>query len=635
MKLAGLALLLSLVGTWDAALADQILEADFVVIGSGPAGSIVAGRLAQSSARPSVILLEAGELTGDQSAFVIPYDWGTICNFHQQPGCSWEWDIVSETENINDGSQSLWLGKQTGGNGKNNAMLYIRGAKADFDDIAKLGDDFSHWAPDSVASYFKILEDASQQLQAAQEESSGIDIGEILNEEVGVIGPDGLPISALDVYQEYGENVTYGVDGAMSVTENLYVEEDMYENMYIPSWEALGLHTHEEMNGPGNALGGLNGLAYTRFDIDPTNGTRDDPFEAFVRPLIKNPPAGYNFTLITGAEVTTLTMEDDGQGNHTVVAVNFVKDGQNMSVSVLKEAIVSAGVIFSPKILLQSGIGAREHLEAVGVPVIIDLTGVGDGVKDHVTVPQFFTFNEGGYVPRYSNPTPEDMILYESSPSSGPYASSGPQLMSFFRVDEEGTQSYAGGEVIPDGPNMQITISPKSGWMPAGNSQKPGFQHMLTLTEPRSNGTIRLQSNDPLDPPAVHIGYLEDPVDMQMLWQGFQLARKVLQQDALASQGQESFPGDSVSNYDEFENYVRYGNGFIAVNHYTGGCTLGKVVDENLKVYNTSNLRVADGSVADQISVNTQATIMMFGSFLSEHLLELHYPNATSSDLPL
>src|SRR5215831_3884011 len=302
------------------------------------------------------------------------------------------------------------------------------------------------------------------------------------------------------------------------------------------------------------------------------DGKRQSVFRAYAFPLMAQP----NFTVLPHALVTRLTFE----GNRAT-GVEISYEGSTRRIRAGREVILSLGAIHTPKVLLQSGIGDQAELRRFGIPVIQDLRGVGQGFQDH---PAFCCLWEG------SESLPPSLV-----PDAVIYGKS-----------EAGLGS-------PDFQILQAVLSagdaarfglPASGWVLIGN-----------VVQPKSRGRVRLTGSDPADPVQIEANYLFDPADRKAVFACLELCRETGNSSALRPFVSREVIPDNLER-PELENYIR-GTAF-SFWHQTSTAKMGRdamsVVDGDLRMYGTKNLRVADGSVMPRVTTgNTMAPCVIIG----------------------
>ena len=290
---------------------------DYVIIGAGSAGCVLANRLTEDS-NVSVCLLEAGGTHKHWSVFT---PGATIWNMVMGKR-NWRFETEPQ-EGLNGRKGYQPRGKVLGGSSSINAMIYIRGHKADYDAWAALGN--SGWSYDDVLPYFK----KSENREAGADDFRGQ--GGELN-----VAPLGEPGAVNEAFFEAGRQ------NQMPFTDDFNGAEQ----------EGLGMYecTHK-------------------------GGERWSTARAFLDPV----DTRSNLTVITGAHTEKVLVE-----NGRAVGVQYIADKKTQTVQASREVIVSGGAFGSPQILLLSGIGAKEKLAPHGIEQVHDLPGVGENLQDHI-----------------------------------------------------------------------------------------------------------------------------------------------------------------------------------------------------------------------------------------------------------
>ena len=290
---------------------------DYVIIGAGSAGCVLANRLTEDS-NVSVCLLEAGGTHKHWSVFT---PGATIWNMVMGKR-NWRFETEPQ-EGLNGRKGYQPRGKVLGGSSSINAMIYIRGHKADYDAWAALGN--SGWSYDDVLPYFK----KSENREAGADDFRGQ--GGELN-----VAPLGEPGAVNEAFFEAGRQ------NQMPFTDDFNGAEQ----------EGLGMYecTHK-------------------------GGERWSTARAFLDPV----DTRSNLTVITGAHTEKVLVE-----NGRAVGVQYKADKKTQTVQASREVIVSGGAFGSPQILLLSGIGAKEKLAPHGIEQVHDLPGVGENLQDHI-----------------------------------------------------------------------------------------------------------------------------------------------------------------------------------------------------------------------------------------------------------
>ena len=300
-------------------------DADFIIVGAGSTGCALASRL---SAWPgaSVVLIEAGG-PAEGETFEVPSQWG------RQFATKYDWDYVSELEpNLGWRRTYLPRGRALGGTSAMNAMLYVRGAPADYDEWASLG--AVGWGWDDVLPYF-------------------------IRSESNVRGASPL----------------HGDAGPVGVGDR--VSDNRLAEAWIESALKLGLPFNEDFNGPDQE-----GVGY--YQLTQSDGKRCSSYGAYLRDRLDRD----NLRLLPFKQATRLVF-DGGR----VCGVEIEHEDQRETLHAAKEVIVCAGAYNSPQLLMLSGIGPRRHLETLGIDVVADLP-VGQNLQDHPGVPMVMATDE-------------------------------------------------------------------------------------------------------------------------------------------------------------------------------------------------------------------------------------------------
>lgn len=296
---------------------------DYIVIGAGTAGSVVAGRLSESG-KYRVCVLEAGPR--DRNAFIhIPA--GVLYTL-KNPAINWMYK-GAPSPGLNGRAINHARGKTLGGSGSINGHIYNRGQAADFDDWATMGN--PGWGYQDVLPWFKKSET------------------KLGTRDEGYHGSTG-PFTVTDIEQP-----------------------DALCDAFIDSAEATGIAKNPDYNGKSQE-----GIAYAQRSIH--KGKRVSPARTFLYPAMKRG----NTEVITNAHVQKIDLENNRAVGVTYKLNNA--NSSNVSIRAACEVILCAGAIASPQILQLSGIGDHSHLQSIGVPTQINLAGVGQNLRDHYAV---------------------------------------------------------------------------------------------------------------------------------------------------------------------------------------------------------------------------------------------------------
>jgi choline dehydrogenase len=491
---------------------------DYIVIGAGSAGCVVANRLTEDSDK-SVLILEAGN-PDTKPEIQIPAQCLNLI------GTEVDWGYFSEPEPyLNHRKLNCPRGKVLGGSSSINGMAYIRGNRYDYDHWQELGN--PGWSYLEVLPYFKKSE-----------------------------------------HQQRGADAYHGIDGELSVTDS--ISPTPISQRFVDAWVRLGYDRNPDFNAKQQEGAGL-------YQLTVKDGKRHSAAAAFLVPILQRP----NLTVQTGAWVTRLLFE----GTRTV-GVEYLQSGMLHQVRVEREVTLSAGSFDSPKLLMLSGIGDAKQLQAMGIPVAIDLPGVGQNLQDHVLAP----------------------VIYQAIQDVSPAITS--------NLIESGAflQSEGNSAAVPD---LQFGFGPIAWPLPGYNPVTSGFSSGAILTHPKNMGSVSLRSPDPKDTPMIRMNHLQNQSDVQKLIGGIRLIRQLIQTTTFDEfRGKEVSPGINVQSDEALAAYIRDVSNSLW--HPVGTCKMGTdpmaVVDPELRVHGVAGLRVVDASVMPTITTgNTNAPTMMIG----------------------
>jgi choline dehydrogenase len=303
-------------------------EFDVVVVGAGSAGCAVAGRLTEDPSL-NVLLLEAG---GSDDVLEVQIPAGLYKVWRTRR----DWNYRTEPQPGLDGRTLFWpRGKLVGGSSSINAMIYIRGAQADYDEWAELTGDPS-WSYDNVLPVFRRMEDNAR-----------------------------------------GADTYHGVGGPLRV-EDLRSPHP-WTRAVLQSAVAAGYPRNDDFNGAEQEGVG-------QYQVTQKRGRRWSAADAYLHPAIQRP----NLTVRTGA-LTTRVLIEGGRAT----GVEYRSGGRVHTVRARREVVLSGGAVNTPQLLLLSGIGPAGHLREVGVDVVHYLPGVGGGLQDHPLVPVVWNVRSG------------------------------------------------------------------------------------------------------------------------------------------------------------------------------------------------------------------------------------------------
>ncbi|MEH2446318.1 MAG: GMC family oxidoreductase N-terminal domain-containing protein [Nostoc sp.] len=500
---------------------------DYIVIGAGSAGCVVANRLTEDS-DTTVLLLEAGN-PATKPEIQIPAQCFSLI------GSEVDWSYFSEPEPyLNDRKMFCSRGKVLGGSSSINFMMYVRGNPQDYDRWQELGN--PGWSYQEVLPYFKKSEQ-----------------------------------------QQRGASEFHGVDGELSVTD--LMSPAVVSQRFVDACVSMGYDYNPDFNGVQQEGVGL-------YQLTVKDGKRHSAAAAFLLPILHRP----NLTVTTGALVTRLLVEGT-----RCVGVEYLHEGTLHQVKVNQEVILSAGAFDSPKLLMLSGIGTAEHLQAMGISVVADLPGVGQNLQDHILT----------------------CVVQETTQDIHPAITS--------NGIEAGLFLHSKGNVEA-APDLQFFFGPIQFLSPGYTPADFGFTGAVSLTCLQNIGSVSLRpaggssaslSPDPKDTPMLQMNYLQNETDVKKLVEGIKLMRQLFHSNFFDEfRGAEIAPGAEVQSDEALVAYIR--NNCSTVWHPVGTCKMGTdsmaVVDPELRVHGVEGLRVVDASIMPTITTgNTNAPTIMIG----------------------
>jgi choline dehydrogenase len=400
---------------------------------------------------------------------------------------------------------------------------------------------------------------------------------------------------------EDGENDYRGAGGPIRITRNRFPQEGTLQFIEATS-DALGVKVLDDYNADQQE-----GIA--RMQQNAADGLRYSASRGYIHGLA---PAGLEVQ--TEVLVTKIVIED---GRAVGVAV-VDKDGSTRIVRAGREVVLSAGFVGSPQLLMLSGIGHADHLAEHGIDAIADLP-VGDNLQDHMF--HALTFHVTSSTMRgtplfFAKGVARELLR----PGTTFLANSVFESVGFVRTSQ-----------ATDVPDLQLHLLP---WAYVSPNQDAPIRHdvdlrpsltvLATLIYPRSRGTVRLASADPLEPPRIDPRYLSEPGDLEVLAEGSEMVREIMAGAAFGGTVRsEIHPGEQLQGRELRREIL---NRATSVYHGVGTCRMGvddrAVVGPDLKVRGLEGLRVADASIMPSITGgNTNAPCFMIGEKAAELIL--------------
>ncbi|XP_064488785.1 glucose dehydrogenase [FAD, quinone]-like [Ornithodoros turicata] len=545
------------------------VDYDFVVVGGGSAGCVVANRL---SANPnvSVLLIEAGH--AEDTTSEVPL----LSSLQVLGPNAWKSRTVPQANACYAYKENRCfaaIGRVLGGGSVINGMLLVRGNRHDFDNWEANG--ATGWSYDDVLPHFKAIERFS------------------------------IP--------EYHNTEYHSSDGELP--ENFAPWHSELSEAFLQGMKEQGFN-EIDFNGANQT-----GHSFTHFNQE--NNRRMSSSKVFIRPVIQDRP---NLSVTLGSVATKIEFEE-----LRAVGVHYTKKGAAHYARARREVILCAGAIATPQLLMLSGVGPKTELDRLKIPTVVNLP-VGENLQDHVGVGGVSATMERNAGINPNDPTMlVDYLLFGSGPLTVGMGVENVAFMNTPLAPQE--QDYPDAQVLlmsVAAPTVGASL--KAAGMKqevVDKYMKPhqdeyGFSLLPLVLRPLSRGRVTLNSTNPFDYPVVDPGYLSHPADVQQIVEATKVALKILDTQPMQALGVKrwniSMPG--------CENLEQWSDGYIAClgkhmtqfsMHYSSTCPMGNdtnaVVDARLRVRGgVKNLRVVDCSIMPTIvSGNTNFPAMMIG----------------------
>lgn len=519
---------------------------------------MLAKRLTENPAK-RVLLIEAGK--NDNYIWIhIPVGYLYCID---NPRADWRFKTAAE-KGLNGRSLLYPRGRVLGGCSSINGMIYMRGQEGDYTSWVNATGDES-WSWKNALRRYKQFED-----------------------------------------YHGAANEWHGTGGEWTVSKQRlrWPVMDVFKQAAIEA----GIPASDDFNQGDNF-----GVGY--FDVSQRKGWRLNTAKAFLRDAAKRP----NLTVITEAVVNKLLIDPVSKNCY---GVEYMRDGKTITthcnIAHQGEVILSAGAIGSVQILERSGIGAASHLQALGIPVMADLPGVGENLQDHLQLRMIYKVSGIKTLNTKANSLfgklmiGLEYILKRSGPMS-----MAPSQLGAFAYSSPDQQSA----------NVEYHVQPLS--LEKFGEDLHAFNAITASVcnvRPSSRGSVHINTLDPEAPPVIAPNYLSTADDRKVAADSLRLTRKIIQSAALGPYSPDEYkPGKQYQTDEELIKAA--GDIGTTIFHPVGTCKMGRdddpmaVLDSELRVRGIHHLRVVDASAMPTItSGNTAAPTMMIAQRAAELL---------------
>ncbi|KAJ7665039.1 alcohol oxidase [Mycena polygramma] len=534
---------------------------DYVIIGAGAGGAVVANRLSEIQG-VNVLLIEAGEDNVGVLNLQVPF----FASATHQTIYDWNFTTVDQP-GFGNRSIPYTRGKVLGGSTSINGMIYDRASRDDWDRFAAVtGDD--GWSWNNMEPY-------------------------MIKTERLVATADGRNVTGETDPSVYGHNgpLNISLTGFTTPSLDSRVVEAAEQSTKFP-------FTLEDDNG--------DQIGTTWAKVLVSNGERVSSANSYVQPGLQQ---HQNLDVVLHSQVTKIIQTGVAVNNTPIfrgVQISMSAAGPHYNINATTEVILSAGSVGSPHILLLSGIGDRDQLDAHGIPTLVELPDVGKNAQDHPFL--FGSYSVNASVTDTLDPLTQNQTFFADAlqqwetTRTGPMVSVGLNQIGWYRLPGNASifNTVADPSSGPTAPHFEVMF--RSGDF--GTPPAPGnyLSFGIVVLTPTSRGSLRLNSSDPFVQPLIDPAFLNSDFDVFTMREGMKAAQSFLTAQVFSDYIIEPVGAFANATTDaELEAYAQLFSGtiwhFFSTNQATSVGSAGGVVNPDLTVKGTKGLRIVDASV--------------------------------------